>query len=244
VARTLRTIFHIMVKDLRVYYFKPPNLIMGLMFPVVMVLAMAMRNPGQPEWLAPGLVALTILFGTSTIEVVLIMWERQMQTFERLLLAPIPLGGLVAAKVAGGAVFGLFITAAVAVFSFTILGASVANPPLLLAAILASTWCFSTFGTLFGTIGKDMVGASMTTSNYIRFPMIFLSGIFVPLASMPLVFQVLAYFVPLTYSVSLLRAAYLGQVSDLPPAVSLAALFVFGLVFLLWSIRNLARERA
>lgn len=243
-ARMLRTIFHIMTKDLRVYYFKPPNLVMGLMFPVVMVLSMAMRNPGQMDWLAPGLVAMTILFGTSTIEVVLIMWERQMQTFERLLLAPIPLSGLVAAKVAGGATFGLFITAAVAVFSFTVLGASVANPMLLLAAVLTSTWCFSTFGTLFGTMGKDMTGAAMTTSNYFRFPMVFLSGIFVPLAAMPLVIQVLAYFVPLTYSVSLLRAAYLGQTSELHPTVSLAALFGFGLVFLLWSVRNLARERA
>jgi ABC-2 type transport system permease protein len=233
-----------MSKDLRVYYFKPPNIIMGLMFPIVMVLAMAMRNPGHPEWLAPGLVALTILFGTSTIEVVLIMWERQQQTFERLLLAPIPLGGLVAAKVAGGATFGLFITAAVAIFSFIGLGASVANPPLLLVAVLASTWCFSTFGTLFGTLSKDMVGASMTTSNYFRFPMIFLSGIFMPLAAMPLVFQVLAYFVPLTYSVSLLREAYLGQSSELHPALSLAVLIVFGLVFLLWSVRNLTRERA
>lgn len=46
---------------------------------------------------------------------------------------------------------------------------------------------------------------AQTLSNYFRFPMIFLCGIFIPLEKMPNVLQYLAKVLPLTYSVDVFR---------------------------------------
>lgn len=51
---------------------------------------------------------------------------------------------------------------------------------------------------------------AQTQANFFRFPMMFLGGIFTPLASMPTCLQVIARLLPLTYSVEALSAAFSG----------------------------------
>ncbi len=64
----LRGLFYIALKDLKAYYFKPPNISWGILFPFTFILAFAIRNPGDLRALVPGLLALTVLFGTSSME--------------------------------------------------------------------------------------------------------------------------------------------------------------------------------
>ena len=79
------------LKDLQAYYFKPPNISWGILFPFAFVLAFAIRNPGDLRALVPGLLALTLLFGTSSMEAIVIVFERRIGSLERLLLAPVRL---------------------------------------------------------------------------------------------------------------------------------------------------------
>jgi ABC-2 type transport system permease protein len=44
-ADDLRGIFYIALKDLKAYYFKPPNISWGILFPFAFILAFAIRNP-------------------------------------------------------------------------------------------------------------------------------------------------------------------------------------------------------
>ena len=73
----LRCIWAITVKDLRAYYFKPPNISWGILFPFAFALAFVIRNPTDLQGLLPGLLALTILFGTSSMEAIVITFERR-----------------------------------------------------------------------------------------------------------------------------------------------------------------------
>ena len=109
----LRGLFYIGWKDLRTYYLKPPNISWGILLPFAFVLAFAMRNPGDLRALVPGLLGLTVLFGTSSMEAIVITFERRTGAFERLLLAPIRLPALLAGKMLGGMVFGLTVTVVV-----------------------------------------------------------------------------------------------------------------------------------
>ena len=43
----LRGMFYIALKDLKAYYFKPPNISWGILFPFAFILAFAIRNPGD-----------------------------------------------------------------------------------------------------------------------------------------------------------------------------------------------------
>jgi hypothetical protein len=66
-----------MLKDLQAYYLKPPNISWGILFPFAFVLAFVIRDPGNLESMVPGLLALTLLFGTSSMEAIVITFERR-----------------------------------------------------------------------------------------------------------------------------------------------------------------------
>jgi ABC-2 type transport system permease protein len=123
----LRGMYYIALKDLRAYYFKPPNISWGILFPFAFVLAFAIRNPGETRDLVPGLLGLTILFGTSSMEAIVIVFERRIGSLERLMLAPIRLPALLAGKLLGGMSFGLMVTAVVLVIALAAFGIAGVN---------------------------------------------------------------------------------------------------------------------
>ncbi len=206
----LRGMFYIALKDLRAYYFKPPNISWGILFPFAFVLAFAIRNPGETRELVPGLLGLTILFGTSSMDAIVIVFERRIGSLERLMLAPIKLPALLAGKLLGGMTFGLTVTAAVLVVALAAFGIGGVNWLLLLLALLFSAAAFSALGA-FVSVAVREVFEAQTLANFIRFPMMFLGGVFVPVAAMPPGLQAVARLLPLTYSVEAFRAALDGR---------------------------------
>jgi ABC-2 type transport system permease protein len=231
----LRGMFYIALKDLKAYYFKPPNISWGILFPFAFILAFAIRNPGDLRSLVPGLLALTILFGTSSMEAIVIVFERRIGSLERLLLAPVRLPALL-----GGMTFGLTVTLVVLVVSLAVFGASGVNWLILFLALLLSATAFSALGAFVSVAVREIFEAQ-TLANFIRFPMMFLGGVFVPLTSMPAWLQGAARLLPLTYSVEALRVALSGG-SWATAALALGALAVFSVVLFVLAVFTLARH--
>jgi ABC-2 type transport system permease protein len=190
--------------------------------------------------LIPGLLALTILFSTSSMEATVIVFERRIGSLERLLLAPLRLPALLAGKLLGGMTFGLTVTLVVLVASLAIFGAAGTNWLMLFLALLLSAIAFSGLGA-FVSVAVREVFEAQTLANFIRFPMMFLGGVFVPLASMPAWLQVIARLLPLTYSVEALRVALSGG-SWAIAAIDLGALAAFSLIFFILAVTTLARR--
>ena len=221
----LRGIFYIALKDLRAYYLKPPNISWGMIFPVALILAFAIRTPGDLRALAPGLVAMTALFSATSMEAIVITFERRVGALERLLLAPITLQAMLAGKVLGGVLFGLLVSGVVLVGVTAGFGLTAWRLGPALLALLLTNVAFSTLGA-FVSVAVHEVFEAQTLANFIRFPMIFLCGVFVPLAELPPALQVLARFLPLTYAVEALREVLLG-VRGWPSVLDLGALAGF-----------------
>lgn len=236
----LRGMFYIALKDLRAYYFKPPNISWGILFPFAFILAFAIRNPGDLRALVPGLLALTILFGTSSMEAIVIVFERRIGSLERLLLAPIRLPALLAGKLLGGMIFGFTVTLVVLIISLAIFGADGTNWLLLFLALILSGAAFSAMGA-FVSVAVREVFEAQTLANFIRFPMMFLGGVFMPLASMPAWLQGIARLLPLTYSVEALRAALSGR-SWATATLDLGALAAFSVVLFLLAVHTLKQR--
>lgn len=239
-ADDLRAMLYIGLKDLRAYYFKPPNISWGILFPFAFVLAFAIRNPGDVRDLVPGLLALTVLFGTSSMEAIVIVFERRIGSLERLLLAPVRLPALLAGKLLGGMVFGLTVTLAVLVIALIVFGGDGIHWPLLILALLLSAAAFSALGAFVSVAVKEVFEAQ-TLANFIRFPMMFLGGVFVPVTSMPPGLQVIARALPLTYAVEALHTALTGG-SWAGAALDLAALAAFAVVLFALAVRALAQR--
>ena len=173
------------------------------------MLAFVIRDPGNLDSLLPGLLALTLLFGTSSMEAIVITFERRIGALERLLLAPLRLPALLAGKLLGGMVFGLATTLAVLIVALAVFGAGEINWLLLIPGLILSAAAFSALGVLVSVSVKEVFEAQ-TLANAFRFPMMFLGGVFTPVASLPLGLQIVARALPLTYAVEALHVAMIG----------------------------------
>jgi len=239
-ADDLRGLYYIALKDLRAYYFKPPNISWGILLPFAFVLAFAIRNPGDLRELVPGLLALTLLFGTSSMEAIVIVVERRIGSLERLLLAPVRLPALLAGKLLGGMVFGLTVTLVVLGIMLVVFGVSGVNWLLLILALLLSAAAFSALGALVSVAVREIFEAQ-TLANFVRFPMMFLGGVFVPVAALPLGLQILARALPLTYTVEALRAA-LGIGTAEHAILDLSVLAGFAVILFALAVRILGQR--
>jgi len=240
IADEIEGLIYIVHKDLKAYYFKPPNISWGILFPVVLALSFTLRSPTGLEDLAPGLIAMSALFGTTSMEAIVITFEKRVGALERLLLAPINLRTILWSKIVGGAIFGIVISAVMTAISILFLGASINSPIIFIVVILLTVLVHSALGALVAVSVKEVFEAQ-TLSNYFRFPMIFLCGVFIPLESMPEPIQYIARILPLTYSVEALRTIMNSINIDLL-ALDSVALIVFIAVLSTISLRLLKKN--
>jgi ABC-2 type transport system permease protein len=160
------------------------------------------------------------------MEAIVITFERRHGALERLLLAPISLRSLLIGKVLGGAVFGGMISGVMLLVTITMFGMVLVDPLLFLVALILTLLTLSALGALVA-VSVTEVFEAQTLSNFFRFPMIFLCGVFIPVQAMPLILQVVAYFLPLTYSVNALRLATLEVPELLVSFTNIGALVAF-----------------
>ena len=229
-------------KDLRTYYLKPPLISWGILFPGSMILAFFLRNPTDFGDVVPGLIGLTLLFGATSMEAIVIAFEKRVGSLDRLAIAPFTPVAIILAKVAGGVIFALITGAIVWLGATLMTGIPWAPPWLLFPTLILAASAFACLGVFVSVIMKEVFEA-MTLANYFRLPMTFLCGVFFPVASMPIGLQVVAGFLPLTYAVDALRILLLaGEGSQFSIGVDWLALLIFCLVLLPISTRLLARR--
>lgn len=234
--------WNILVKDMRTYYLKPPNISWGLMFPLAWTGMFFIKSGsalGSIPTLLPGVVAISILFGTTSLLAVTVTFEKKNRSFERLLLAPLPLEILMLAKTGGAILFGVanaFVPVVMAAFLVDL--SQVAWGTFVPAVFMIAV--ASTFLGLFIAVAASEVFEAQTFSNYFRFPMIFLCGLFFPVERLPVFLKPFSYGLPLTYGADVLHGAVHGG-HAMPFSLDLALLgaFCIGLFAAsLWNIRR------
>lgn len=233
----------ILHKDLRAYYLKPPNISWGLIFPLAWAGMFFLRSGAGLDSvlsLLPGVMAVSVLFGTTSMLAVTITFEKRTRSFERLLLAPISLQLLMLAKTTGAILFGVvnaFVPALMATFLADLSGVAWG----VLVASVALIAVSSTFLGLFIAVSVSEVFEAQTFSNFFRFPMLFLCGLFFPLARLPVWLRPLSYALPLTYGADAMHSAIQGA-GRLPLALDFAMLAIFCAVLFAGSLRNIRRK--
>ncbi len=243
--KSLRKSWAIAKKNMRIYYLRGPVLIFGILFPTFLFLAFALGRNVPSSSLVPGLIGMALFFTASATTPAVLPFETRTRTLERLLAAPVTLPVLVGGDVLAAFLFGLFLSLVPIVLSFVGLNASLMQPWLLVLAVVLSAICFATLGTLFSAPPTDNPSSIMTLSNLVRLPLIFISGVFVPVSEMPTWGQWLSRASPLTYTTELVRHAT-GHTTHTTVWVCIGALFAFTLLF--WSVslalhgRNMSRR--
>lgn len=237
--------WNILKKDMQNYYLKPPNISWGIIFPLSWTLMQLIRSSGgmnisDIRGMLPGLMAMSVLFGTTSMLAVTITFERKGRSFDRLLLAPISLSTLVIAKLSGAILFGIFnafVPVILATFFVDLVGIN-------WGAVLLSVFLIAVTSTLLGlmiAVSAKEVFEAQTFSNFFRFPMLFLCGLFLPISSLPIFLRPLSYLLPLTYGTDMLSGSIIGT-SMLSPMLCVIIMLVFTLVFFIYCQYNIRRK--
>lgn len=234
---------NIFTKDMRTYYLKPPNMSWGIIFPLAWTGMFFIRSGLGLESvleLLPGVVTISILFGTTSLLSVTLTFERRNRSFDRLLLAPISLELLMLAKTSGAILFGIvnaFVPIVIAAFLTDLSGIawSLVVPAIILIGIV------STFLGLFISVSASEVFEAQTFSNFFRFPMIFLCGLFFPILALPIFIRWISYILPVTYGVDILQGAINGE-HVMSFTLDFIIIGVFCVALFLLSLRNVKRK--
>ena len=230
------------LKDIKVYYLRPGMIMFGFLMPFFMFFSFSVRREMAAGEGMSRLLALTIFFTAAAAGPFIIPTERRLGTYDRLLAAPMSLFTLLLGKIAVGAFFAIVVSSIAAIVGILFLDTSIAQPALMIAGIFIGSFTFSTMGLIFGSIPTRNPGDVQMPSTLIRWVLLFVSGVFVPLSEMSTVARGISYISPLTYAQDLMNHAVLGT-GELALWLNLSVLFLSGILFLLPSIKLHKRGR-
>ena len=240
--KSFTAFWNILLKDMKNYYLKPPNISWGIIFPFAWMLMMFIKSGSvfDIKNVFPGIVAMSILFGTTSMLSVTITFERKARSFERLLLAPISIEILVISKIIGAILFGIFNSVIPVVVSVFYFHSAVQHwLTLIIGIVLLSV--ISTLSGLFIAVTAKEVFEAQTYSNFYRFPMIFLCGLFIPVTQLPVFIRPLSYVLPVTYGVDVLKYS-ISENNSISIILNLVILLIFCIVLFYISIFNIKRK--
>jgi ABC-2 type transport system permease protein len=157
------------------------------------------------EFLAPGVIAMSILF-TSIFSGIEIIWDRKFGFLKETLVAPVSRFSIMIGRTLGGATVATIQGMIVFLISLAV-GFRPANVALLPAALLVMgliALLFTALGTAVASKLEDMQGFQLIM-NFLIMPLFFLSGALFPLQGLPEIVGTITTFNPLSYGVDALR---------------------------------------
>lgn len=161
-------------------------------------------------FLIPGVLGTVLMVVTMIAASMAIVREKEVGTFEQLLVTPISGTTILAGKLIPFAVIG-FLDALIVIgishfwFGLPFRGSAF----LLLANVPGFLLCTLGLGLLISTISRTQQQATMTAMFLVMLPMIYLSGFVFPVESMPRVIQPITQFVPLRHFLLIVRGVML-----------------------------------
>jgi ABC-2 type transport system permease protein len=222
----------IVKKDMRIYYSKGQVILMGLLWPGFMFLSFAFGRQMSAETLMPGLIGVTVFFTCSAMSPIIFPLESQSRTLERMISCPVSVWTILLGDLIASALTGLIITIVPVVIALA-LGVPFTQPLMLAVGIILSALCFSAMALIFSFPATSSPAPIQMLSTLIKFPLMFISGIFIPLSELPAAARGISFISPLTYFTDLARGA-MGGSSYYPAAINLVVILAFTVIF--WTI--------
>jgi len=168
---------------------------------------------GYAEFLAPGIVAMTVLFA-STLSGISIIVDKEFGVIKELLIAPISRVSIVIGKLIGGVLTSLLRAILITILFCVIMGLHVGILDFLGVLLVISLIAigFGGFAIAIATKMESLEGFGLIVELVVM-PIFFLSGAFFPITRLPGWLSTVVLLNPLTYGVDGLRLLMLGTSS-------------------------------
>jgi len=181
------------------------------------------------QFVFPGTVAMATLFASMFYGVYLV-WDKKLDFFKEVLVAPLSRASIFVGKAAGGITISLIEGAIIVVLGMLIAGVAI-SPVLFLQAlfvIFTLSLGITALGLTIGARMKSPDGFNLIIS-FVIWPLFILSGAFFPLENLPSYLQIVTQLNPVTYGVDALRGVMLGA-THYGILFDLGALWLFNIV--------------
>ena len=231
----LRRSLAIARKDIRIYYSKGPVVIFGILFPVFLFLSFTIGRHLSVDFMIPGLLGMILFFTATSISPIVVPWEAQARTLERLMSCPVKLETIIVGDVFASFAFGTAISLVPIIIGLA-LGVTVSSPVIFALALILAALCFASLGNVFSIPPTNLPATVNMIASVVKFPVVFISGIFIPLDELPGWGQLVAYISPLTYFTDIARSCVQDR-GHLPLAVDFGVLVAFSFLFLLVAMK-------
>ncbi|NQT84418.1 ABC transporter permease [bacterium] len=129
---------------------------------------------------------------------------------QRLLLAPVSHRTILLGKAVSAAGYGIATSLVLTLGLCIFLGMPLARPLIFALGLLLGAATFSLIGLIVAVAVREVFEA-MTLLNFFRFPILFISGVFMPLETLPGWVKPVAMLSPMSHVVELLRFGVSGK---------------------------------
>jgi ABC-2 type transport system permease protein len=226
----LKRSFVITKKDLKIYYNKPPVLIQGILFPIILFIALTLGRSVEPIYMISGLMAMIIFLTSTSIGPIVFPWETMRRTFERLVTCPISIKTILIGSVWSTFIYGIIFSSIPLIIGMIFLSTELTiNFFYVLTGMIIAGLAFACFSLILSVPSTDTPGNTMVFTVLIKFPLVFMSPLFIPITLTPI-----AFISPLTYFIDIVNVG-LGSSSVFGPLgvlFDVGILIIFGLIFL------------
>jgi ABC-2 type transport system permease protein len=227
--------FAICKKDIRVYYLKGPVVVFGILIPLFLFAAFSVGRDLPLRFLLSSLMSMTIFFTATAVVPAIMPWEGQARTLERLVSSPVSITAIILGDVLASFIFGVLLSIVPFVVGLLI-GVNLINPATLLISVPLASFCFSSLAAILSTRPTNIPSNVMMLSTFVKFPLLFVSGIFIPLEQLPSWSRLVASLSPLTYCADLARYSIEGS-NYYSVSFSIIALTAFSLLFFVLAVK-------
>jgi len=245
----MKTIYIMWLREMKKFFRNKSRVVGALGQPLLFLLALGyglgsvFKAAGQGnyiQFLAPGIIGMSIIFG-SVFNGMSVIWDRQFGFLKETLVAPVPrfatmfgrtLGGATTAALQGCVVLLITLFAGFQPYSWALV-------PVAILVMILIGMLFGAIGLLFGSLLQDFQGFQLIM-NFLVMPLFFLSGALFPLKGTPAALQWIARFDPLSYGIDAMRTL-LNNNSHYSLTVDIAVLLVVAGIFVLLSSRAFAK---
>lgn len=193
-------------------------------------------NPNYFEFVAPGIMAMIVMTAVLTGLAASISREKEQGTLDGILISPVNRLAIILGKALSQSIRGLVQGAIVLLLAFLLFGVTIHGSIVLVGLLLVlGIFSFVGLGILVSAIATEQETATQLLFMF-QFPMLFLSGVFFPIALMPNVMQKIAEVIPLTYAINAIRKVMVLGAGISAVRTELIILLLFGAVTLAISV--------
>ena len=182
------------------------------------------------DFIAPGIMAMTVMMSVMTGLPAAISHEREIGTLDGMMVAPINRLAIILGKTLAQTARGLLQGMLILVLAIVLFGVTIHGSILLVFGLLIlGVFSFVGLGVVLTSFAKDQETAMMMMMT-LMFPMMFLSGVFFPIQQMPWYMQDISKVLPLTYAAQALREVMVLGAGLSAISTEVMILVVFGVV--------------